>query len=88
MTDYGQKFLLREIRVNLISHTWEWIKMEGNALIEVNDQKFCDFNVSINRSVNDLYCTVYEFNSYKEMCDNWDNIKYVDSIKTVYEEKK
>lgn len=86
ITDYGYKYLLKEIKVDIAHHTWHWILMKENVEIDVSGSgdRYCSFEKSINRAINDPYSTVYKFDSYEEMMINWKNIVYVNNIKTVY----
>ena len=88
ITDFGLKSFLREIKINPGQHSWHWIELKLDNCIDisetVNTGRSCSFEHSINRAVNDLYCTVYEFVDYDDFIANWTKIKYVESITTVY----
>ena len=91
ITDYGTKFFLKEIKIGLAQHTWEWISLEPISPIDLSNigNRYCTFENAINRRVNDPYCTVYEFESLDDLMACWNakgigEIKYIDSIKTVY----
>ena len=84
--DFNIKYVLKEIVIGPGQHTWYWVPLKEDKYIDLTgiDGNFCSFNHAINRSINDPYCTVYVFNSYEEMFREWEEIKYVDSIKTKY----
>jgi hypothetical protein len=85
-TDTKQKLFLKEIKVGPGQHTWEWISLRTDRFVDISgiEDRYCSFDNAINRAVNDLYRTVYEFESPEEMIAHWDDIKYVDKITTVY----
>ena len=85
-TDTHRKLLLKEIKIGPAQHSWEWIDFRTNRLVDLSGigDRYCSFDNAINRSVNDLYCTVYEFENFEEAVKNWGNIKYTDNITTVY----
>lgn len=87
--DTKQKFFLKEINIALGQHTWEWISLRSDRFIDIRaiGDRYCTFDNAINRAVNDPYCTVYEFDSSEEMIKNWNDIKYIDNIKTIYKGK-
>ena len=86
ITDYGEISLLREVLLGPGNSIWVWIVMKNDTPIDVyHSHKIRTFNEAINRFVNDLYCTVYEFKDFNEMLRNWDNIKYINGIGTVYQ---
>lgn len=89
-TDTKQISFLKEIKIDLGQHTWEWISFRSDLYVDVSEinDRYCSFDHAINRSVNDVYCTVYEFESIEEMINNWSEIKYVDNITTVYKSKE
>jgi hypothetical protein len=86
ITDFKTIQFLKEIKIGPGQHTWEWISFKANNFIDLNniDNNYCTFNNAINRSINNLYCTVYKFKNIEEMMKNWDEIKYVDNITTTY----
>ncbi len=90
ITDYKLKKLLVEIKINPGQHHWYFMILEKNKYIDISgiNERYCSFDNAINMAVNDSYCTLYEFNSYDEMIENWAKIKHVDNIKTKYEEKE
>ncbi len=85
-TDSKRKQFLKEIKISPGQYTWEWLSLRADLFVDLNgiDGKYCSFDNAINRAVNDLYCTVYEFDNHEEMISKWDEIKYVDNITTVY----
>ena len=89
VTDYNLKALLMEIIVAPGQHHWEWIKFNPMSHIDISDigNRFSTFENAINNAVNDLFCTVYEFVNFDEIVKEWDLVKYIDSIKTIYKEK-
>jgi len=89
VTDYGLKEVLKEIVVSLGQHHWEWISFSSNKPVDIKDigDRFSSFDNALNRGVNDLYTTVYEFQNFDEVIREWDSIKYIDNIKTVYKAK-
>ena len=90
ISDYGTKLLLKEIKINIGQHTWYWIEMKERLPIDISgiNDSYCTFNNAINRSVNNPYCTVYEFDSYDDMIRGWEDIKYIANIETMYEGKE
>ena len=88
-TDTKQKMFLKEIKIGPAQHTWEWVNFRTDRIVDLSGIKdrYCSFDNAINRAVNDLYCTVYEFESFEKVTESWNNIKYVDSITTVYTSK-
>ena len=88
ITDYGAKFFLKEIKVDLAQHTWEWISLVPSNIVDLSGigSKYCSFNNAINKKVNDPYCTVYEFPTEEDMIESWNSnrIEYIDNIKTIY----
>ena len=86
VTDYGLKAILKEIVVDLGQHHWEWIAFSSNKPVDISDigNRFSTFDNALNREVNDVYCTIYEFQDFNEVIREWDSIKYVDNIKTIY----
>ena len=86
VTDYGLKEMLKEIIVSIGQHHWEWISFTSINPIDIKDigTRFSSFDNALNRAVNDVYSTVYEFDTIEEMVKEWGNIKYVESIKTIY----
>jgi hypothetical protein len=89
-TDTGRIMFLKEIKIGPAQHTWEWIDFRINSWVDLSGIKdrYCSFDNAINRAVNDLYCTVYEFETFDKAANNWDNIKYTDCITTVYSSKE
>jgi len=87
VTDYGLKAFLKEIIVSHGQHHWEWVPFNSNKPVDILGigDRFSSFDNALNRGVNDLYATVYEFNDFDEIVRQWDNIKYVDNIKTIYQ---
>jgi len=92
VTDYRAKFFLKEIKVAPAQHTWEWISLDSNHIVDLSGigNRYCSFDNAINKKVNDPYCTVYEFPTEEDMisCWNSNDIEYVDNIKTVYKSVK
>lgn len=89
-TDTKQKMFLKEIKIGPGQHTWEWVNASTYYLINLDgiNDRYCSFDHAINRAVNDMYCTVYDFDNFEEMASKWDDIKYIDSITTVYKSKE
>ena len=89
-TDTKQKLFLKEIKIGPGQYTWQWISLRSNSYVDlegINDN-YCSFDNAINKAVNNSYCTVYEFESHEEMISNWNNIKYIDSITTIYKSEE
>lgn len=78
ITDYSLKFLLKEIIIGPGNHTWYWVPFSKDKAIDINpnNYKVASFDNCINKSVNDIYCTVYELETYDEMINNWNEIKH------------
>lgn len=90
VTDYGLKLWLQEIRIKFGNDGWYWVPLkQGNKIYIGNgEEQYSTFEEAINRKVNDLYCTVYEFDSFDEMIKNWNKIEYQDCIQAKYKEQK
>lgn len=91
--DYGKKFLLSHLKLpNLktpINETvWVWLGLNEGTSTDVGELSHATFDDAINKSVNNPYATVYEFDSYEEMAIHWEDIKYVDTITTTYKAEK
>jgi hypothetical protein len=90
--DYGRKYILKEIKIEAGKHTWMWISFDSQEVLDIsnlyNNNKICSFDNAINRSINDLYCTVYEFDNFDEMIKNWNKIRYESNITTTYKGEK
>lgn len=86
ITDYGLKSLLKEIKIGPGQHTWYWVELRSDKLIDISDINghYCTFNNAINRAVNNAYLTVYEFEDLFDMVENWKKIIYVENKKTFY----
>ena len=86
ITDYKEKFFLKEIKIGPAQRTWCWMSFKTNKFVDISDinNHYCSFDNAINRTVNDAYCTVYEFEDSDDMVKNWEEIKYIDSITTIY----
>jgi hypothetical protein len=84
--DTGVIRFLKEVKVDHGQHTWEWISFKTNKFVDISgiDDNYCSFDHAMNRAINDLYCTVYSFDTVEQMISNWHKIVYADSIKTVY----
>ena len=89
-TDTKQKMFLKEIKIGPAQHTWEWVNFKTDRFVDLSgiSDRYCSFDNAINRAVNDLYCTVYELENFDEVFRNWDDIKYVDSIVTIYKSEE
>ena len=87
VTDYGRKFLLRQIKISTGQHSWQWVILKEDAEIDISDigDRYCSFENAINRSVNDPYSTVYMFDTFDEMIREWFDINYGNTIQTKYE---
>ena len=86
--DYGRKCILKEIKMEPGRHTWMWIALAERDPIDIvdfyNNNRICSFNNAINRSINNMYCTIYEFENFDEMIKNWNKITYKNNITTIY----
>jgi len=89
-TDTKNKFFLKNIKIAPGQHTWEWVSLRTDRFIDISEieDKYCSFENAINKAVNDPYSTVYCFESFDEVFKNWKNIKYVDSIITIYKSQE
>ena len=87
MTDYGRKAFLQEVIVAPGQHHWHWISFSFPIDISDIGDRYSSFNNAINRAVNDAYCTVYEFDCIEDMFNQWEHLKYIDKIGTVYQYK-
>lgn len=90
VTDYGAKYILKEIVLALGHHTWQWIRISETEPIDVSGigDRCSSFENSINKAINDAYSTIYQFENYDELFMNWKSIKYKSEIKTKYEGTK
>ena len=88
--DTRWKLFLKEVKIGPGQHTWEWISLRTDRCVDLSgiNDKYCSFDNAINRAVNNPYITVYEFSDHEEMIKEWDNIKYVDSITTIYKSEE
>lgn len=84
ITDYGAIFLLVNIVLEAGFSTWSWLHLRTGTKITLKTGAVKTFEKVINNAVNDIYSTVYNFASYSEMVDKWDEIAYKDVPKTVY----
>jgi hypothetical protein len=90
ITDYKKITVLKEVIVAPGQHSWEWIELKEGTSVDVSrlGNNFCTFDNAINKSVNNFYCTIYEFDSLEEMIGKWKKIKYNDNIITKYKIKE
>ena len=94
ITDYGMISILREVRVKFGDpHSkWIWLKLKEGELLLIGseDGEYNSFDEAVNRMVNNPYCTVYDFNSYRSMLEYWSKgkIVYKDNITTIYKSEK
>lgn len=87
ITDFGLISILKQVLLSPGRSTWIWVAMKAEIAIDIYHQKkILTFDEAINKAVNDLYCTVYKFGTYREMVNAWDTIRYKDDIGTVYKE--
>jgi len=89
--DHGLRFILYHISTGPGQSTWYWILMkEGSSPIDINPLHYkCEtFDEIINKTINNMYCSVYQFKEYKDMVKNWDNIKYIEKKTTLYKAKE
>ena len=84
--DYSKKAILLCIKEDFKKKMWVWYSL--GEMIDLSGGWYEDFNTAINRSVNNPYCTIYCFDTYEEMMEQWVNIKYKDVIVTVYKDKE
>jgi hypothetical protein len=87
--DYGKKLLLTHLKIPNVATSmsetiWAWIKLNEGEMTDLADSCSASFDDAINKAVNNPYCTVYEFSSYEEMIDNWEAIKYIETITTTF----
>jgi len=90
VTDYKAKRFLKEIKIGPAQYTWEWVYFSTDHFVDISsiNDKYCSFDNAINKNVNNAYCTVYEFDSFDEMVEHWEDIKYIDKITTIYKSKE
>ncbi|MFA5759714.1 MAG: hypothetical protein WC942_10220 [Clostridia bacterium] len=83
--DYGDICILKGFSVNLGETRWKWVNLKKGSdnLIDMKEF-YTTFDAAINRATNDMYSTVYEFSSFDAVIRNWDDIKYINSIKKVF----
>jgi hypothetical protein len=86
VTDYGAMFILKEIIISPGQHHWEWMPLSPEKPVDISGigNRFSTFDNALNRAVNDAYCTVYEIDSLKSFGRDIDDMKYIDTIKTIY----
>jgi hypothetical protein len=89
--DYGKKHILCNIKMSDSSFgekIWAWILTSAeDGCTDLKDVAYSSFDEAINRAVNNPYCTVYTAETFLELADNWEKIKYIDTIETSYVEK-
>jgi len=87
VTDYGHKSILMEIIIAPAQHHWMWVYLNPNKPIDIMNigDRFSSFDYTINRAVNDPYCTIYEADNIEDIIKNWNYIVHIDRIKTVYQ---
>ena len=91
--DFGTKFLLSHLKIpnvqsSLSESIWVWLRLNEGIPTDVSELSHSTFEDAINKAVNNPYTTVYEFDSYEDMAKHWNDIKYVDTIKTTYKDKQ
>ena len=86
VTDYGLKKFLVEVSYGPGQSTWYLVPFKLRSPIDINPLHYTPrtFDDIINRNVNDPYVTLYQFDSFEEMIENWKNIKYIDKKITKY----
>ena len=90
--DYGKPSLLTHLKIPNVNlpmseSVWVWIRLKPGEMTDLSNSLLCSFDDSINKAVNNPYCTVYSFTSYEEMAENWNQIKYIDTITTTFRSK-
>jgi hypothetical protein len=89
ITDFNDFYFLTNIRIKFEKDDfWYWIPIQRRkreSVVGANDEFCGTFDHVLNRKVNDLYCSVYEFDDIKDFLDNIGNVKYIDNIKTIYQ---
>jgi len=90
VTDFNFKCFLKEVKIGPGQHSWEWVPFRTDRCLDISeiDDRYCTFENAINRAVNNSYLTVYEFNSFEDLIMKWGDVRYVDSIKTIYKSKQ
>jgi hypothetical protein len=46
------------------------------------------FEDAINKAVNNPYCTVYAFDTHRDMAKHWEELVYLDTITTTYKREQ
>ena len=90
ITDYGKLALLVEIETGTVLSKYYWFDLTRNRKINISQvSRECDtFETAINRAINNMYCTVYRFQNFGEVVIEWNKIRYIDNIKTIYKQKE
>ena len=91
VTDYNEISILKEIVISPGQHTWYWVAVKPSKMIDLTmleGGKYCTFEWAVNRAVNDCYCTVYMLSDMDALMTKWENIRYQETIKTVYKTGK
>ena len=85
-TDTKKRLFLKRIKIGPCHYTWVWVSLEADHFIDVSDieDHFCSFDHAINRAVNDMYCTVYQFNNNEDMVKHWKEAVHKECITTIY----
>lgn len=89
ITDYGTKFLLKEVVVSIGTHKWVWVPLTSvSKPWDLYDSVMYDnFEDAINIKVNDMYVTLYRFRNFEQFIKKYNNIQYNDIIKTKFKPK-
>ena len=91
--DYGKTYILTHLKIPNIntplSETiWAWISLDEGVTTDLSELSHSSFEDAINKAVNNPYCTVYAFDTYRDMAKHWEEIIYLDTITTTYKREK
>lgn len=91
--DYGKTYVLTHLKIPNISTSlsetiWAWISLDEGVTSDLSELSHKTFEDAINKAVNNPYCTVYAFDTYRDMTEHWEELVYLDTITTTYRGEK
>jgi hypothetical protein len=87
IADYGSIKILKELILGPGEHLWHWIDIGSSTNNLYPFDRHASFDILINKAINDIFWTVYEFADIKDFLNNINDIKYIDSPRTIYKIK-
>jgi len=82
--DYEKKHILVHMKLTSGESIWVWVDLTTGSISDISEMGYRSFEDAINKAVNNPYCTVYDFESFEELANHWDEVNYVDTITTTY----